>query len=159
MRVVGKLKHRSGCPVSISLDLLGDRWSLLIVRDLMVRGYRTFRQFQQSGEGIATNILADRLQKLAAAQIITTEPDKEDGRRVNYRLTQKGIDLAPVLLELLIWGARHEQTGAPCALIAQMEKDREQVLAEVRRRWRERDRTPFLPRFDQRKPKLRKERG
>ncbi len=68
-----------------------------------------------------------------------------DGRRVNYRLTEKGIDLAPVMLELLIWGSRHEQTGAPCELIASMARNREQVLAEVRRRWRERDSTPLLP--------------
>jgi hypothetical protein len=66
---------------------------------------------------------------------------------VNYRLTEKGIDLAPVLLELLIWGARHEETGAPCALIAEMEKNRIQVLAEARRRWLERDTTPLLPKF------------
>jgi DNA-binding HxlR family transcriptional regulator len=142
-----KAKRRSGCPVSISLERFGDRWSLLIIRDLMVRGFRTFREFQGSGEEIATNILADRLRKLASAGIITTEADKADGRRVNYRLTEKGIDLAPVLLELLIWGARHEDTGAPCALIAKMEKSREQVVAEVRRRWRDRDSTPFLPKF------------
>jgi len=99
-----KSKRRSGCPVSISLELLGDRWSLLVVRDLMVRGLRTFKDFQESGEGIATNVLADRLQKLEAAGIIAAEADETDGRRVNYRLTEKGIDLAPVLLELLIGG-------------------------------------------------------
>src|SRR5215470_6683985 len=64
-----KSKHRSGCPVSISLEMFGDRWSLLIIRDLMVRGFRTFKQFQESGEGIATNILADRLRKLQATGI------------------------------------------------------------------------------------------
>jgi DNA-binding HxlR family transcriptional regulator len=133
--------------VSISLERFGDRWSLLIIRDLMVRGFQTFKDFQESGEGIATNILTDRLQKLEAKGIITAEQAETDGRRVNYRLTEKGIDLAPVLLELLIWGARHEETGAPCALIAKMEKNREEVLAEVRRRWRERDPTPFLPKF------------
>lgn len=142
-----KSKRRSGCPVSISLEMFGDRWSLLIVRDLMVRGFRTFREFEESGEGIATNILADRLQKLKAAGIISAETEEVDGRRVNYRLTEKGIDLAPVLLELLIWGARHEVTAAPCALIAEMEKNREGVLAEVRRRWRERDPAPLLPKF------------
>ncbi len=142
-----KSKRRSGCPVSISLESFGDRWSLLIIRDLMVRGYRTFKEFEESGEGIATNILANRLRRLAAAGIIVAEAEETDGRRVNYRLAEKGIDLAPVLLELLIWGARHEQTGAPCALIADLERNREQVLAEVRRRWRERDSTPFLPRF------------
>jgi DNA-binding HxlR family transcriptional regulator len=133
--------------VSISLEIFGDRWSLLIIRDLMVRGFRTFKEFQESGEGIATNILADRLQKLKATGIITAEAEEADGRKVNYRLTEKGIDLAPVLLELLIWGARHEETGAPCALIAKMAKNREEVVAEVRRRWRERDSTPLIPKF------------
>ncbi len=128
--------------------MFGDRWSLLIIRDLMVRGFRTFKQFQQSGEGIATNILADRLRKLEASGIVTVEREEADGRRLNYRLTEKGIDLAPVLLELLIWGARHEETGAPCAVIAEMAKNREPLLAEVRRRWRERDSTPLLPWLD-----------
>jgi DNA-binding HxlR family transcriptional regulator len=113
----------------------------------MVRGFRTFKEFQESGEGIATNILADRLQKLEAAGIITPEVEESDGRRVNYRLTEKGIDLAPVLLELLIWGARHEKTGTPGALIAQMENNREEFLAEVRRRWRERDPAALIPKF------------
>lgn len=136
-------KHRSGCPVSISLDVLGDRWSLLIVRDLMVRGFRTFKEFQDSGEGIASNILADRLQKLQAAGITTAEVEAADGRKVNYRLTKKGIDLAPVVLELLIWGARYEDTEAPCALISKLEKHRKELLAEVRRRWQKRDSTPL----------------
>ncbi len=142
-----KSKHRSGCPVSVSLEIFGDRWSLLIVRDMMVRGYRTFKEFQQSGEGIATNILADRLQKLEAAKIITAEAVETDGRSIHYRLTEKGIDLAPVLLELLLWGAQHEETGAPCAVMAEMAKNREAVLAETRRRWQERDPTPLLPPF------------
>ena len=127
--------------------MLGDRWSLLIIRDLMVRGLRTFKDFQQSGEGIATNILADRLHKLQAAGIITATAEETDGRRLNYGLTKKGIDLAPVLLELLIWGARHEETKAPCAAILKMEKNREAFLAEVRRRWRDGDSTPLLPKF------------
>lgn len=140
-----KLKRRSGCPVSISLEVFGDRWSLLVIRDLMVRGFRTFREFQEAGEGIATNILADRLRKLEAAGIICTEADPADGRKLNYRLTEKGIDLAPLLLDLLIWGARHENTGASCALVEKLAAHREQVLAEVRRRWRHRDPTPLLP--------------
>ena len=125
--------------------MLGDRWSLLIIRDLMVRGYHTFKEFAESGEGIATNILADRLKKLEASGILTAEAEQRDRRKVNYRLTQKGIDLAPVILELLIWGARHEETGARCAFIEKMESNREQMLAEVRRRWRERDLTPLIP--------------
>jgi DNA-binding HxlR family transcriptional regulator len=128
---------------------LGDRWSLLIIRDLMVRGYRSFKQFQQSGEGIATNILAKRLRDLETAGIISVEEEREDGRRLNYRLTEKGIDLAPVLLELLIWGARHERSGASCALIENMERNREHIVAEARWRWETRDSTPLIPRFDE----------
>jgi DNA-binding HxlR family transcriptional regulator len=144
---------RSGCPVSTSLEIFGDRWSLLIVRDLMVRGYRTYKDFLRSGEGIATNILADRLRMLQDRGIAVAEPDENDGRTSNYRLTQKGIDLAPVLFEMLIWGARYEETSAPCALMAAMAQDRDDVLAETRRRWRERDSTPLLLPFAGGKPK------
>jgi DNA-binding HxlR family transcriptional regulator len=146
--VRNRSKPRSGCPVSISLERFGDRWSLLIIRDLMVRGYRTFKEFQESGEGIATNVLTDRLRKLEAAGIITVEADERDKRKLNYWLTEKGIDLAPVMLELLVWASRHEETEAPCAVIENMAKNREAVLAETRRRWLERDPTPLLPRFD-----------
>jgi DNA-binding HxlR family transcriptional regulator len=149
--VLGKAKstRRSGCPVSVALEVFGDTWSLLIVRDLMVRGFQTFKEFHEAGEGIATNILADRLQRLETAGIIISERVENDGRRVNYRLTEKGIDLAPALLELLIWGARYEETEAPCAVIESMEKHRAEVLVEVRRRWKERDHTPLLPRSGQ----------
>lgn len=138
-------QHRSGCPVSISLEIFGDRWSLLIVRDLMVRGFRHFRDFQESGEGIAANILADRLRKLENAGILDVSPDPEDARRMLYRLTQKGIDMAPVLLEILVWGAKHEETGAPCEVIAQMAQNRDAILAEVLHRWECGDPTPLLP--------------
>jgi DNA-binding HxlR family transcriptional regulator len=133
--------------VSIALEQFGDRWSLLILRDLMVRGYRTFKEFRESGEGIATNILADRLKRLKASGILIAEAAETDARRVNYRLTEKGIDLAPVLLDLLIWGAWHEKTGAPCALTLEMETNREAVLAETRRRWLDRDPTPLIPKW------------
>jgi DNA-binding HxlR family transcriptional regulator len=113
----------------------------------MIRGYRTFKEFQQSGEGIATNILADRLQQLQKAGIISAEPEQNDARRVNYRLTEKGIDLAPVMFELLIWGARHETTGVSCDGIDYLKKNRARVLKEVRRRWLARDPTPLLPSF------------
>jgi DNA-binding HxlR family transcriptional regulator len=141
--------------VSVSLDLLGDRWSLLIVRDMMVRGYRTFREFQRAGEGIATNILADRLQKLEDGGILKREPAAEDGRSTHYRLTEKGIALAPVLLEILIWGAHYEKTDAPCAAIEKMEQNRAAVIAEAFRRWEQRDPTPLIPQFKVREKRAR----
>jgi DNA-binding HxlR family transcriptional regulator len=147
-------KHRSGCPVSTTLDLLGDRWSLLLVRDMMVRGYRTYREFQHAGEGIATNILADRLKRLESGGILIREATAEDGRGTHYRLTEKGIALAPVLLEMLIWGAHHEETDAPCAAIEQMERNRAAVIREAYRRWEERDSTPLIPPFTSKEKRL-----
>ena len=128
------LYRRSGCPLNASVEMLGDRWSLLIVRDMMLRGSRTFKEFLESHEGIASNILADRLRKLAAYGIIATQQDPSDGRKTIYLLTKKGIDLAPVLTEMVLWAAAHEATENQ-ALVRQMKKDKKQFEAAVRRRW------------------------
>jgi DNA-binding HxlR family transcriptional regulator len=87
---------------------LGDRWSLLIVRDLLFAGLETYKDFASAQEGIATNILADRLASLQASGLITSVRDPEDGRKLVYRLTTKGFDLAPALLELGRWAVKHE---------------------------------------------------
>ena len=129
-------KWRSGCPLNASVEVLGDRWSLLIIRDMMLRGFRSYKEFLESYEGIATNILADRLRKLENHGIITTNKDPLDGRKVVYVLTQKGIDLAPVLTEMVLWAAGHEDTGNE-ALVQLIKKDKEQFLAGVRQRWTE----------------------
>ena len=127
-------KRRSGCPLNASVEVLGDRWSLLIIRDMMLRGFRTYKQFLESYERIATNILADRLRRLEAHGIITAKPDPSDGRKLIYSLTAKGIDLAPVLTEMVLWAAGHEDTGNQ-ELVRQMQKDKEQFLAAIRQRW------------------------
>jgi DNA-binding HxlR family transcriptional regulator len=127
--------RRSRCPIAISLELFGDRWSLLIVRDLMFKGYRSFTEFAAAGEGIATNILADRLERLEAANVIARRVDAGDGRKAVYRLTTKGIELAPVLIEMVIWAARHEDTDAPPATVRAMERSRARVIANLRREW------------------------
>src|SRR3984893_2727737 len=126
--------RRSGCPLNASVEMLGDRWSLLILRDMMLRGFRSFKEFLTSYEGIATNILADRLRKLIAHGIITTQQDPTDGRKLNYVLTAKGIDLAPVLTEMVLWAARHEKTENQ-ALVRTMQKDKAQFMAAIRQRW------------------------
>jgi len=114
--------------------MLGDRWSLLIIRDMMLLGSRTFKEFLHSYEGIATNILADRLRKLEAYGIIAALRDPSDGRKLIYRLTPKGIDLAPVLTEMVLWAARHEKTKNR-TLVRVMQKDKQKFNAEIRRRW------------------------
>jgi DNA-binding HxlR family transcriptional regulator len=127
-------KRRSECPLNASVEMLGDRWSLLIIRDMMLRGAHTYKEFLECYEGIATNILADRLRKLAANGIILAEPDPDDGRKFTYRLTAKGIALAPVLTEMVLWAADHEKTGN-AALVRQMREDKKKFLAGVRQRW------------------------
>jgi DNA-binding HxlR family transcriptional regulator len=129
-------KRRSGCPLNASVETLGDRWSLLIIRDMMLRGFRTYKEFLESHERIATNILADRLRKLEEDGVIATERDPSDGRKRIYSLTAKGIDLAPVLAEMVLWAAAHEKTGNQ-ALVREMQKDKEKVIAAVRQRWAE----------------------
>jgi DNA-binding HxlR family transcriptional regulator len=134
-------KRRSGCPLNASVEMLGDRWSLLILRDMMLRGFRTYKEFLQSYEGIATNILADRLKKLIAHGILTTQEDPSDGRKLIYVLTPKGLDLGPLLTEMVLWAAKHEETGNQ-ALVRQIQKDKEQFVATVRQRYLERMRSP-----------------
>ncbi len=129
-------KRRSGCPLNASVEVLGDRWSLLIIRDMMLRGFRTYKEFLESYERIATNILADRLRRLIAHGIITTEREPSDGRKLIYSLTAKGMDLAPVLTEMVLWAAGHEDTDNP-ELVRQIRKDKELFLAGVRQRWAE----------------------
>jgi len=135
------VKRRSECPLNASVEMLGDRWSLLIIRDMMLRGFRTYKEFMECYEGIATNILADRLRKLVAYGIITAETDPSDGRKLIYSLTAKGIDLAPVLTEMVLWAAAHEDTGNQ-ALVRLMREDKEKVIAGVRERWANRHASP-----------------
>mgnify|MGYP001812081433 CR=1 FL=1 len=98
--------QRSKCPVSCTLDLLGDKWTLLLVRDLLL-GKGTYTEFQKSPEGIPTNILASRLKRLQAEGILAREPYQQNPVRYRYTLTGKGRDLAPILLAMVDWGNRH----------------------------------------------------
>ena len=126
--------RRSGCPLNASVEMLGDRWSLLIIRDMMLLGYRTFKEFLNSHERIATNILADRLRRLENYGIIASAPDPSDGRKQIYSLTPKGLGLAPVLTEMVLWAAAFEETGNQ-ALIRLIRKDKDGFLAQVRKRF------------------------
>jgi len=127
------LQRRSTCPINASLELLGDRWSLLIVRDLVFAGLRTYKDFASGEEGIATNILADRLASLQASGLVTSERDPEDGRKLVYRLTAKGFDLAPALLELGRWAVKYETGVRRPDPLRLWEADRDGFLGQLRK--------------------------
>lgn len=135
MKLKSSGDRRSGCPISIALEIFGDTWSLLVVRDLMFKGLRTFNEFLTAGEGIASNVLTNRLATLEAAGIIEKLAHRTDARRYEYRLTSKGIDLAPILVDMVLWSARHEQTDAPPAVVRAMTTQRAKFIANVRKNW------------------------
>jgi DNA-binding HxlR family transcriptional regulator len=99
---------RSHCPVNFLLEIVGDRWSLLILRDIVFRGKRTYGEFLKSEEGFATNILASRLVNLVEVGILRRDPDATDGRKDLYSPTEKGLDLIPLLFEMVLWSHRHD---------------------------------------------------
>ena len=121
----------SGCPICYSLDLFGDRWTLLILRDLLLFGKQRYREFLASDEAIASNILSDRLQRLEMTGILYREPDANDRRQVIYRATDKGQTLLPVLLEIAAWGASNDpNTAAPAGFSESFYANREAFHAD-----------------------------
>ena len=126
-------RRRSDCPISSALDLLGDKWSLLVMRDVLLRGQSHYREFLAAEEGIATNILADRLTRLEAAGLLErTGEDPRSGKQA-YHATAKGKDLIPLLLEMMVWSAAHDpQVAVPEALIAELTRDRAATARAIR---------------------------
>lgn len=112
-------KERSFCPQSLILDVIGDKWTLLIIRDMMIEGKRYFREFLQSGEGIASNILANRLKALEEEEIIRKGPDPGHKQKIKYSLTQKGIDLFPIIMENARWSLKYKPVDKDDARKAQ----------------------------------------
>ena len=129
---------RSGCPVSLGLDIFGDKWTLLIVRDLMFTGKRHFREMLGSDEHISSNILTDRLKMLLDEEIITKSEDPGHKQKVIYRLTEKGIALLPILMQISNWSHKYQPVGEAYALgdASPEQKDPahwEELMAELRR--------------------------
>jgi DNA-binding HxlR family transcriptional regulator len=125
-------KYRSHCPINYAQEVFGDKWSLLIIRDLMFKGKKYYNEFLNSDEKISTNILANRLGKLEKSGLITKRLDVENNSRKVYSLTQKSIDLLPMLLEMIAWAAKYDdQTGTPQEFINKLESDRESLILEI----------------------------
>ena len=127
-------KLRSHCPINYGLEAFGDRWALLILRDIVFRGKRTYGEFLRSEEGFATNILASRLVHLIEAGILEREAHETDGRKDTYSLTEKGLYLIPLLFEMTLWSAKYESRSAArgiTRLVELIRKDNRQISKEV----------------------------
>lgn len=132
-------KRRSDCPLGISLDVFGDKWSLLIIRDMMFGNKCTYNDFLKSGEGIATNILASRLKGLEENGVIEKSEHPDSKAKILYKLTPKGIDLLPVIMEVYIWSEKYyEMPTALKAIIKEAKKNKEEFIKvkikEIKRR-------------------------
>lgn len=126
-------RRRSDCPISYALDIFGDKWSLLIIRDMLFKQRRRFGQFADAEEGISTNILADRLARLEVEDLITKKPDPENGRQFVYALTPKALDLSPMLVEMVLWSAKYDpHTAADPSFVRKAKRAREQLLRHIK---------------------------
>jgi DNA-binding HxlR family transcriptional regulator len=101
-------KFLSRDPVNMTLEIIGDRWSLRIVRNLMFEGHNSFGALLDAGEGISTSVLADRLRRFEVHRIIRRAPVPGDNRRIKYQLTKRGIDLGPILVEMMLWSSAYQ---------------------------------------------------
>lgn len=129
-----KNKLRSHCPVNFGLEAFGDRWALLVLRDIVFRGKRTYGEFLKSEEGFATNILASRLEHLIEAGILQRETDEKDGRKDIYSLTEKGLDLIPLLFEMVLWSAKYDsrsEANRILRLVELIRKDNRKISKKV----------------------------
>ena len=126
------VQPRSECPLSYSLDIFGDKWSLLIIRDLMFTNKCTYNDFIKSAEGIATNILAARLKALEENGIIVKLDHPDSKAKKLYKLTQKGIELLPIIMEIYIWTDKYFAMSAELkATIKEAKKDKEKFIKQV----------------------------
>ncbi|MEO0899677.1 MAG: helix-turn-helix domain-containing protein [Bacteroidota bacterium] len=127
-----EIKMRSDCPVSYALDFFGDKWSFLVIRDLALEGKSYYKEFLQSKEKIATNILADRLKKLEYHGIIESKVDEQLRTKKVYSLTAKGKDLMPILLEMMVWSNKYQDDLAVSdEFIEKVKHDRDTVLKSL----------------------------
>lgn len=125
-------KYRSHCPINFAQEVFGDKWSLLIIRDLMFKGKKYYSEFLNSDEKISTNILANRLEKLEIDGLITKVIDNENNSKKIYALTQKGIALLPMLLEMIAWSAKYDnKTETPAEFIYKLEGEKESLIREL----------------------------
>ncbi|GAB3920558.1 winged helix-turn-helix transcriptional regulator [Larkinella terrae] len=139
-----ELNQRSACPVSTSLDVLGDKWTLLILRDMVFAGKSTYGQFLQSAEKIATNILADRLSVLESQGILTKAVAVDKKSKFTYSLTEKGVETIPIIVALILWGSKHYITDIDPGLLNELQAGKDSAIEKYQRLAREKSLASLL---------------
>ena len=127
-----QIKRKSDCPINFALEIFGDRWTFLIVRDLMFKGKHFYGEFLLSEEGIATNILSDRLSLLESNGIVSKSSDPSHKQKIMYRLTQKGIGLVPILVEFIMWSAKYDKNSAvEMKFVKNIKRDKVGLISQI----------------------------
>lgn len=127
-----EIKRKSDCPINFALEIFGDKWTFLIVRDLMFKGKHFYGEFLLSEEGIATNILSDRLSLLESNGLISKSSDPSHKQKIIYRLTRKGIDLVPLLVEVIMWSAKYDKDSAvDMKFVKSVKRDKVGMLSQI----------------------------
>ena len=124
--------RRSKCPINFAVEIFGDKWTLLIVRDMVLRGQTSYGDFLDSYEKISTNILADRLSKLEQEGMVHKSRDEQHGAKCVYTPTEKMLDLLPVMLEMILWSAKHNTDSVvPDSMVDQIRENRTKVIEDI----------------------------
>ena len=132
------INRRSGCPISYTLDIFGDKWTMLIIRDLLLFGKDSFSEFLCSDEKIATNILTDRLSVLVQEGFVTKHTAPTNKSKFLYRPTEKAIEMIPILCEITLWAEKYNPDGAPLDITEPLRKNRTKALRDLKKKVEER---------------------
>nr|ALL53630.1 transcriptional regulator, HxlR family [uncultured bacterium fosmid I5J7] len=128
--------RRSDCPISFALEIFGDRWTLIVLRDLMLRSRQRYKELLEGDEGIATNVLADRLKRLEHRKLITKKRDPADARQFIYLPTELAVSLVPMLVEMTAWGIRTSESEVGSDFLDRFETERDKLISDLQQKVR-----------------------
>ena len=133
MKTIGK---RSTCPINYSVEIFGDKWMLLLLRDIMFNGKNSFLEFRASQEKISSVVLTEKLNMLLEEGIVTKVVSTKNASKFLYLVTDKGIELVPIMVELLNWGSRHNPDGGPKLLLDRIKQSKKKLIIELQEKLR-----------------------
>lgn len=130
------IERRSTCPINYSVEIFGDKWMLLLLRDIMFNGKNSFLEFRASQEKISSAVLTEKLNTLVDEGIVTKVVSPNNASKFLYLITDKGIELVPIMVEFLNWGSRHNPDGGPKLLLDRIKQSKKKVITELQEKLR-----------------------